>query len=312
MHLAEIVKVKLAEIEEAEGQLRKDVEAIWRGFREGLGKVGHKRSLSGTRSTKRKSSGNWQEDVTPGGSRPSPARVVREFNPVPSPRRVASPTQTQRMSSLSASLANSSFHHPRALVEQNKGAVPQQESRPSESPHEPPPYSSQPSSPASSKGYSSLSTPSSRSMSILANGVETPLKPFRRNMDQANDTATSFRYFTILEADSLRARHQDAEAQDDTAQGTSGNDGGKAEPSEASANGSNSKKSNGSESHSRKASSRTEGGREPAEIQEADNGSKGKRKVTFDVKPEVVHIKREVNSEKKAEEKELTGRASEG
>lgn len=131
-------------------------------------------------------------------------------------------------------------------------------------------------------------------------------------MDQANDTATSFRYFTILEADSLRARHQDAEAQDDTAQGTSGNDGGKAEPSEASANGSNSKKSNGSESHSRKASSRTEGGREPAEIQEADNGSKGKRKVTFDVKPEVVHIKREVNSEKKAEEKELTGRASEG
>ena len=130
-------------------------------------------------------------------------------------------------------------------------------------------------------------------------------------MDQTNDTATSFRYFTILEADNLRARNQDAEAQNCAAQETSGNVGNTGHP-EGNANESDTKKPNGSESRSLKANIKAQEGRQPAEVQEADNGSKGKRKVTFDVKPDVVHIKREVNSDKEAEEKESTGRASEG
>lgn len=130
-------------------------------------------------------------------------------------------------------------------------------------------------------------------------------------MDQTNDTATSFRYFTILEADNLRARNQDAEAQNYAAQETSGNVGNTGHP-EGNANESDTKKPNGSESLSLKTNIKTQEGRQPAEVQEADNGSKGKRKVTFDVKPDVVHIKREVNSDKEAEEKESTGRASEG
>ena len=309
LHLSEVVKAKLAEIEEAENQLRRNVEAIWRSFREGLGMVGHERSSSGTRSTIRKSSGNWQEGVKPSGSRPSPAHVVHEFNPVPSPRRVTSSAQAHRISSLSASLATSAFHHPRALSEQSSSAVRQQESRPNENPHEPPPYSSQPSSPASSKSYSSASTPPRPS--VLPSGDKPSLKPFRRNMDQTNDTATSFRYFTILEADNLRARNQDAVAQNYAAQETSGNVGNTGH-SEGNTDESDTKKPNGSESRSLKANIKAQEGRQPAEVQEADNGSKGKRKVTFDVKPDVVHIKREVNSDKEAEEKELTGRASEG
>ena len=298
LHLAEVVKAKLAEIEEAESQLRRDVEAVWKSFREGLGKVGYEQSGSGTRSTIRKSSSNWQEV---GSSRPSPAHVVHEFNPVPGPRRVTPSSQAHRTSSLSASLANSAFYHPRALSEQSRGAEPQQESRP----HEPPPYSSQPSSPASGKGYNSLST-HSRS-SILAS--DTPsLKPFKRNMDQANDTATSFRYFTILEVDNMRARNQHAEAQDHAAQETSGNVDN-TRRTEGSTNESNTKKSKGLELRSRNASTTAEGGRQPAEVQEADNGSKGKRKVTFDVKPDIKH---EVNLDKEAEEKELASRASEG
>lgn len=130
-------------------------------------------------------------------------------------------------------------------------------------------------------------------------------------MDQTNDTATSFRYFTILEADNLRARNQDAEAQNYAAQETSGNVGNTGH-SEGNTDESDTKKPNGSESRSLKTNIKAQEGRQPAEVQEADNGSKGKRKVTFDVKPDVVHIKREVNSDKEAEEKESTGRASEG
>jgi DNA-binding transcriptional regulator GbsR (MarR family) len=43
-----------------------------------------------------------------------------------------------------------------------------------------------------------------------------------------------------------------------------------------------------------------------------ENISKGKRKVTFDVKPDIVTIKREVEAEKKAEEAENAGRNSGG
>lgn len=109
----------------------------------------------------------------------------------------------------------------------------------------------------------------------------------------------------------MRARNQHAEAQDHAAQETSGNVGNTGR-TEGSTNESNTKKSNGLESRSRKASTTAEGGRQPAEVQEADNGSKGKRKVTFDVKPDIVHIKDEVNLDKEAEEKELASRVSEG
>lgn len=321
--LAELVKAKVADIEKAENELRRQVELIWRGFREGLGKVDEGRSSSGSRATsRRKSSGNWQEDVEAGSTQPSPARIsVREFNPVSSPRRVASPSHAPRLSSLSASLATSSFHHPRAQIDQSGSALPQQSLRTTEIPYSPPPYSSNPSSPSSSKDYSSLSSPSSRSLSIRASeDGPTYLEPFRRNMDQSNDTATSFRYFTILEADSARTRQKETQTngKGEAGQESSNEVGDESQASKVYKKGKKTEKSTSSEPRSRKATSKADGVSKdsernaPSESQTPDTPTKGKRKVTFDVNPNVVTIKREVTSEKEKEETERSSRASEG
>lgn len=315
-YIAEIVKEKVAEIEKAENELRSNVEALWRCFREGLGKVEQERSRSSTRTPQQtKDSGNWQEGTDAGSSKPSPTLVlIRDFNPVPSPRRVASPTFAPRVSSLSASLATSGFHHPRAQARQGRSALPHVVSTTNESLRSPPPYSSNPSSPRSSESYSSLSSPSSKSLSLRASlDGPTYLEPFRRNMNQANDTATSFRYFTILEADTMRTHQKDWEPKVGTAHGAALNsDDASHNDAETSQIQRKTERSNSSGSRSSK--ERSSSARRKTEINETsetngqENSSKGKRKVTFDVKPEVVTIAREV----KAEKKEDAERSSEG
>lgn len=316
-HIAEIVKQKVAEIENAEAELRRQVEAVWKGFRSGVDAV--EKENGGRLSHRRKDSSNWQQGNQPGTYKPSPAPVsVRDFNPVPSPRRVASPTSGRRVSSLSASLATSSFHHPRAQAEQIQDA----HSTTERNSHSPPPYSSHPSS-LSSKSYSSLSSRSSRSDPIQLGSVKsnpkrteegalTVLEPFRRHMDQDNDTATSFRYFTILEADAARTREKAGKTLEDASQ----------ERVATISNGPESRldetKLGSSEIKTRKSRARSDGAKTQKEIPGnsepagQNDVTKGKRKVTFDVKPDVVTITREVDAEKAEEETERASRAVEG
>jgi hypothetical protein len=310
-HLAESVKKKVAEIEKIETELKSHVEALWRGFRQGVEKVEQDRNTRAP-STRHKDSGNWQEAET-GSSKPSPALVsVRDFNPVPSPRRKASPTFTPRVSSLSASLATSSFHHPKAQADRSRNSVSHELSATDDNLHLSPPDLSDTSSSLSSKTYSSLSSRSSRSMSIRAStDGPTYLEPFRRNMDQANDTATSFRYFTILEADAARSQRKISERDGDADHGleTKPDSEVTAEP-EKSVNGTKMERSNGSRSSSRKGRSKS-GDRKPEE-ERVEVSPKGKRKVTFNVKPDVVTIKRLVDKENKDEDSERATKASEG
>lgn len=310
-YIAEVVKQKVAEIEKADNELRSNVETLWRSFREGLRKVEQERSRSSTRTPQRsKDSGNWQEGTDAGSSKPSPAFVsIRDFNPVQSPRKVASPTFTPRVSSLSASLATSAFHHPRAQAHQGRSALPHVVSATNENLRSPPPYSSNPSSPRTSDSYSSLSSPSSKSLSLRASlDGPTFLEPFKRNMNLANDTATSFRYFTILEADTNRTQQKAGTAHVTTVN----SDDASRNDSETSKTERKTERSNSSGSRSSK--ERSSSACRKTDINETsgtngqENSSKGKRKVTFDVKPEVVTIAREV----KAERKEDAERSAEG
>ena len=296
-YLADRVKEKVAEIEKTEAELRTHVEALWRGFREGVEKA---ESETGARAavTRHKDGSN----VEATNSKLSPPVTVRDFNPIPSPRKVASPTSAPRISSLSASLATSSFHHPRAQADRVQDFLSHGESTIGQSPRFSPPYLSDPSSSLSSKAYSSLSSPSSKSISIRAS-VDGPtyLEPFRRNMDQTNDVATSFRYFTILEADTARTQQKAGLAQAEVTKP----DNDITEEIEGSTNGNKLERLNGSSSSQK----RSKSGDEKAEKVVDEASPKAKRKVTFDVKPDVVTIKREVNGEHKGESAE---RASEG
>jgi hypothetical protein len=126
-------------------------------------------------------------------------------------------------------------------------------------------------------------------------------------MDQANDTATSFRFFTILEADAARTRQKTGEVQGDAGTATKPEVTVEAEKS---TNGSKVERSNGSHSSSRRA--RSKSGDRKTEKETNEVSPKGKRKVTFDVKPDVVTIKRSPGKENKEEDSEKAGRASEG
>lgn len=310
-HLAELVEKKVAEIEKIETELRSHVEALWRGFRQGVEKAEQDRNARAP-STRHKDSGDWQEAET-GSSKPPPALVsVRDFNPVPSPRRVASPTFMPRISSLSASLATSSFHHPKAQADRSRNSVSHELSATDDNLHLSPPDLSDTSSSLSSKTYSSLSSRSSRSLSIRAStDGPTYLEPFRRNMNQANDTATSFRYFTILEADTARSQRKTSETYGDDGHGAEIKLSSEitAEP-ERSVNGTKIERSNGSRSSSRKG--RPKSSDRKAEEEAVEVSPKGKRKVTFNVKPDVVTIKRSVDKENKDEDAERATKASEG
>lgn len=137
---------------------------------------------------------------------------VRNFVPTPSmaPRTMSPSSSLPRISSLSASLATSAFHHVRMVQESAETRE-----------RSPPPYSSHPSSLGSAEDSISSSLESSPELSPRLNG-DSIVQPFKRSMDERRDTAASFRYFTILEADVARARQQDATSLPNTrSEGTS-------------------------------------------------------------------------------------------
>ncbi|EGO02123.1 hypothetical protein SERLA73DRAFT_86323 [Serpula lacrymans var. lacrymans S7.3] len=284
-YLAKVVEDQLAEIERAEDKLRKDVEGLWKNFIDGIAQVEKARNLTidGT-STRRR-------DSVSRASRPRVSLVLRDFIPASSPvPRALSPASVPRVSSLSASLATSAFYHPRAQNQPTSRVH-------STSPPSPPPYSSNPSSSGSADSPPLTSSDSSSRSFSQING-ENILQPFRRSMDEAKDVATSFRYFTNLEADMARVRQQNASDSEDKSAWTN-------DQANASQSGKMEQKNGGSASQAKEERYR-KADPEPGQ----DSGSKGKRKVTFDVKPDVVTINggnTAVNGEKKTEEPKQNG-----
>lgn len=149
-----------------------------------------------------------------------------------------------------------------------------------------------------------------------AEGTSSVLQ-FRRNTNDAINTAASFRYFVNIEAE--MARHA-REQQKDTSKKPEGRHTSSELPRQN--NGSlehTAPITNGHSKHHKKSFSESQiNVEDPTSLkaakvetvaQEASgsrgrNNTKGKRKVTFDVNPDIVTIKREVDAEK-AEEEEL-------
>ena len=271
--IAAIVRDKLAELEQMNDGLRHNVEELWRKFVENVGEleeqVGPKVAEARTRDSSR-----GHSSPTAGVSG-APVLSIRNFVPMPSttPRALSPSSSLPRVSSLSVSLANSGFHHARVVEEPTEA----HERSSSESPRSPPPYSSHPSSLDSAESSISSSLNSSVKLSPRAKG-DSIMQPFKRSMDETRDTAVSFRYFTILEADQARTRQLSASQPD-----TRSEDGPKSsEPTE------------GDEASNVKATTQAKEAEEahahPLKNSDRDAASptSRRRKVKFDIKAEAI------------------------
>ncbi|RDB20100.1 hypothetical protein Hypma_012852 [Hypsizygus marmoreus] len=284
--MTEQLKLKISEIEKADAELRRNVESLWKKFREGLSHIQEERSQNNHR---RPSTSGSRERSTPNGTKSSTYGSpipIRNFVPsVVSPVRT-SPPSIPRVSALSASLATSSFHYPRGRA-----------GRTSPSP--------------SGRSASVISNGSSQSNSStliappITEGNNNVLQ-FPRNINESVNTAVSYQYLVNLEEDMARHRRGrrsetnkstktishpqvDELSHAATAEG-GGVNGDKVDKKQAS----------GSQNNVEKPNPPTEGHEEVSSPRGREK-SKGKRKVTFDVQPEVVTIKREVNSDKEEE-----------
>lgn len=271
-----VIQEQVLELEAVETKLRKDVEQIWVKSRDSIDKIEAEAAQRGRVAwAKRRHSNTARTSPTRPGPGPgpngTPASIrVTDFVPIANPMvRMASPLPPSIPSALSTSLATSSFHYP-AAAERNTTSSGQQRERNGSG--SPPPYSSNPPSPFS--------------------GEAVIRDAYRRNMDESIDIATSFRYVSEMQAqmEAIQKRQEiAAQAEESIAQQPNA----AAEPSARGRSPRTSKSAikkpkvkvdSKSPTKSKRSSSRTE------DAKEDTTPSKGKRKVTFDVKPEVAII----------------------
>ena len=316
--LAQLVASKRAHVEQVEDTLRREVEFIWRSFREGTNKFERDRSpSSGQRTSHSKDRDNPPPTTTTEPPSPGPRKAtvaIRDFAPVvsQSARTRATMLPAPRVSILSASIPTTTFHHPMAMQDPsqsppdvNLGRDPQD------------PFSSDPSSSGSSASRT-LSTQSTSSISLRpeTEGTRIP-QPFKRSIDPARDRATSLKYHTILEADMARARErEDAVTAQRNAHNTSNlgtTTRGRSEVVKTIANG-------GQQPHTPQMYDAVATA-VPARPPLADGGEasrvepKGKRKVTFDIKAGTVGNRKELASEENgdndvAQSNQVAGKAT--
>jgi hypothetical protein len=295
------VRNEISEVEHAEVELRRHVEAIWKTFMDGV----HKFEQTANRPPVVRKQDTETSSGTPTSGTPV---AIRDFVPLPvAPAKTSQPAPGPKVSSLSASLATSSFHHPNAMREQ---ASPKRSGSHS---------SASSGSPLRSDSIQALPSPSA---SLQSNSLRVPASEgvnvlqFKRNTDDAINTAVSFRYFTNLEADISRHKRENQNAVDNkqkeagrTQDSPSRQAAQVAGPSTtANRNKKHKRHPLASQSSVEDRSSFEELKHEIVKGSEShnpenDSPSKAKRKVTFNVQPAVVTIKREMNAEKEEESK---------
>jgi hypothetical protein len=301
-YVQRVVKEKSAEVERAENELRRQVEMLWKIYRGGVGRVERERNQTRSRSI----TGNRDIETRPqNGSMVSPGQstpvAIRDFVPMQSPPpRSPVVASIPRISSLSASLVPVAFHHPRATSLDSRTTLAEPILEDGEQPRTPSVKRLSLSS-ASSQTGSSLASSSSITIRVKPDAGNI-VEPFRRNMDQSRDTAASYRYFTNLEADMARAGR--AKPKEEPKKPTAPrpvvdvNATTKEVGPTTSTVDANAPNSNG---HNRDGSSQSDAEAKTGVASPSPLSPKGKRKVTFNVQPAVVTIKREVNAEKAEE-----------
>lgn len=278
-YLARVTQEKLAEIKAHETRLRQQTESLWSQFRQGLENFGGDRRNHPIHG--RKEGARWNGQ----GNSPSPGTFVTVNNFVPTPAHHQRPNggdSTPKTSALSASLVNSGFHHPRKSQNLSSSPRPSSVSNPPET----------------------IASPVTDSSLTLTNFIEIDetndiLEPFRRDMSDSKDLATSFLVLN-LEAE-MERRRQAARTEtipESSARGAQQPDTTVAEVTQPTED--TTKVINGID-RTLTQSPRPDPDHSTSETElTSPKGKKGKRKVTFDVQPDVVTIKRDVTKEQEA------------
>ena len=184
-YIARIINEKTVEVEKAEEELKEQVEALWLKFKTTVDKI--RKEKEKLKASASPFTGRANPETITDNSRGAPV-AIKEFVPVPvSPARTLSPSEAPRVSALSASLATSSFHHPRAISESHA--------------------SSQETNGSIQSRSSNSSDPATLVRSPLhENG--TNVLQFPRNVDDNLNTAVSFKYFIDLEQEIERKKKE--------------------------------------------------------------------------------------------------------
>ncbi|KAM5531923.1 hypothetical protein V8D89_014393 [Ganoderma adspersum] len=299
-YIAQVAERKVAEVLEAEAALKREVNLIWNRFRENLvlqqqagtagtavNPVRRRASISGHVRT--------ASNPTPGVS----ASVrISNFVPTPTQSNRSSPNRTGVVhSTLSASLKTSGMHYPGAAYEVNgnrngNGSLARLDENSPPSPGG-----------SSTTRVRSPSIASSRTIALVVDAETSIREAYRREMDESKDMATSFRYTLDLEAQMEQQRFEalaEEEATSPPTASTSSPPPPQGAPVAAAA-GHSPRVHRSAIKNTAAATDRPTSPKGKAKDSTEDHKEgKGKRKVTFDVKPEVAIISKdegEISSE---------------
>jgi len=275
-YLARVTQEKLAEIRAHETRLRQQTESLWSRFRHSLEKFGSdKRDHQGHG---RRESFKWNgQEYSPS---PGALITINDFIPTHTVhQRSSGGDSTPKASALSASLATSGFHHPRERETQNLANSPLS-SNPPETPISP-------------------DTASSATMTdfIKADEMNDILEPFKRDMSDAKDLATSLLVLN-LEAEMERRRRANRmeTVPESSAQGAQQHDTTVTEVTQ-----SDKDTTKAVNCVDRNQNPQPNGDQSASESElTSPKAKKGKRKVTFDVQADVVTIKRDTTKKQEA------------
>ena len=250
--IADFVKAEITVIEAREQNLKHQVEVLWTMYRDHLNTL--------------KEGPSPNVALSPVSMNNSPSAVsIRNFNPVPIPTPLSPSSSVPRTSALSASMATATFHHLNANEARSRLPVPS----------------------SGSYGSGSSHTLSKQSKSPVSG---TNVLQFVRNVDDAINTQASYKYFVNLEEEVARYKHnqevvmreqQEAEAGKGTHLAPS-----RADPSGANINGNLDHKT--VQETPQTPTPKEDGSAKHQETPSPRGRDKGKRKVTFDVKPAVL------------------------
>lgn len=264
--LLQIVQARVLEIEREEEELRRQVQLLWAASREAEAVL--------TQETKLQSPDKRHAASDSAVMSPSPSQAgqgfkrlspvaISDFIPV-STVRTPSPTHDPYPSALSTSLAASSFHHPKTSGEGRRSMSP-------------------------SAGTPSSPLPTSPTLVGSINYRD----PTRRDMNENKDIATSFRYVVDMEAERGTRARQYQSLSNTKSPRVNTRITSDFNPAASNVTMEQSGQATGPSTSKLNASSE-----EPL----SPSGSKGKRKVTFDIKPVVPSGAREVKADEESGE----------
>ncbi|KAI0327749.1 hypothetical protein GY45DRAFT_1327182 [Cubamyces sp. BRFM 1775] len=291
-YIAQVTQQKVAEIRKQEAALKEEVNLIWSKFRDSVRLVEETGLMTKSALPLRRRgsvSGHTRTVSSPAPATSASVRVST-FVPTPSPpARNPSNSRAPAPSALSASLKTSGFHHPDAQKQANGSASASRRSLDFGPPSR---ARASPTRPGSTRA-DSLSTASSRTVAIPVDAEASIREAYRREIDESKDVATSFRYVMDLEAQMEQSR---LDAEEEHVPPPVASTSQAAEAVVASASRGRSPRVHKSaikQAQPAEQPKSEDGAKSAAAEDNKESAGKGKRKVTFDVKPEVAIIKDE-------------------